>query len=574
MSEFRGWTSGRLFYLIALINLLVVTLTLAVLTIWAYGNHVRFRQIRDLSDLSMVSLHNNQFPDEVLVSKLLMRREVPHRIIRLGTAPELKQDTITLNTSSGTETVQRLTGFRFKRFYPEFLTEGWSYHLTKGIAGSGANHLLVSGGEKPLAIAIKVGVDSPMLKTSVVFGLVLILVMSLLMILSAATARRYVSIPMTQLLDISRKIGRGQWDIPVDLGFPGEIGFLARQIDSVLKEVRGTIDNLEIVVDERTRLLQETNERLSEQSRFKSQFLANMSHEVRTPLNAIIGYNELLLFRNYNSMPEVADELTGLQKTLNGISLSDSSFGKLVDFLVIQYEESALDPSEILVSSLEFLLDGIGLDSETRAQLQESLDAMKKLVTHEKNKIHGNIANTKDSCMYLLKLINNILDISKIEADRFELIMEDMSVEELFAELRSPIRSYLRRFQKEGLVEVDFDYPGSYLPFKADRVKVRQVLLNLLSNAVKYTPEGKVTLCFERHSDEVHFLVKDTGLGIKEEDAGKLFHEFVRLDNGRQIEGTGLGLALSKKITELHGGKITLESEIGRGSVFTVRLPV
>jgi signal transduction histidine kinase len=113
--------------------------------------------------------------------------------------------------------------------------------------------------------------------------------------------------------------------------------------------------------------------------------------------------------------------------------------------------------------------------------------------------------------------------------------------------------------------------------FQADERKVKQILLNLLSNAVKFTPEGgKVNVSAKLNADKIEIAVKDTGVGISAEDQAKLFEEFrqVGKDSARKAEGTGLGLALTKKFVELHGGAIHVESEPGKGSTFMFSLPM
>jgi signal transduction histidine kinase len=112
---------------------------------------------------------------------------------------------------------------------------------------------------------------------------------------------------------------------------------------------------------------------------------------------------------------------------------------------------------------------------------------------------------------------------------------------------------------------------------KADRVKIRKTLLNLLSNSVKFTPEkGSVTLEVKKLGNYVQFAVKDTGIGISENDQKYLFYEFTQVDSdhNRKYEGTGLGLALVKKFVEMHGGKVWVKSELGKGSCFYFEIPV
>ena len=184
--------------------------------------------------------------------------------------------------------------------------------------------------------------------------------------------------------------------------------------------------------------------------------------------------------------------------------------------------------------------------------------------------------NISDASRTLLSIINDILDISKIESGKMEIIPVEY---ELFSVLNDCYNMNLSRASEKGLSfepEIDGNLPSVLY---GDEVRIRQIINNLLSNAVKYTETGKVILRLRELSrnggaSRIEISVEDTGKGIKEEDKEKLFGNFTRLDEekNRNIEGTGLGLSLTKKLVELMGGEIAVRSEYGKGSVFTVRL--
>lgn len=184
--------------------------------------------------------------------------------------------------------------------------------------------------------------------------------------------------------------------------------------------------------------------------------------------------------------------------------------------------------------------------------------------------------NINSASQTLLSIVNDILDISKIESGKMELIPVEY---ELFSVLNDCYNMTLSRAAEKGLTfEMDID---SGLPsvLYGDEVRIRQIINNFLSNAVKYTETGKVILRLKElsRSDgaaKLEIVVEDTGKGIREEDKDKLFSNFTRLDEerNRNIEGTGLGLSLTQKLVQLMGGEISVESEYGKGSVFTVRL--
>jgi signal transduction histidine kinase len=279
---------------------------------------------------------------------------------------------------------------------------------------------------------------------------------------------------------------------------------------------------LEHKVERRTIKLQESSERafrLAEQaqvaSRAKSEFLANMSHELRTPLNHIIGFTELVAHKDCGDLNEVQEE----------------------------YLKDALQSSR-----------------------------------------------------HLLSLVNDILDLSKVEAGKLNLEIATIDLRGLLEGAPGMIREKALQHRIQLLTEID----GIPEMIQADGRKLKQILYNLLANAVKFTPDGgTVTLSarslsyrdggwFSRDGQAVQLpaiqeenldgnglidiSVRDTGVGIKKEDLERIFSAFEQADNsaGRRFQGTGLGLSLTRRLVELHGGKIWAESEgEGKGSTLT-----
>jgi len=171
-----------------------------------------------------------------------------------------------------------------------------------------------------------------------------------------------------------------------------------------------------------------------------------------------------------------------------------------------------------------------------------------------------------------LDLINDILDLSKVEAGQMFLELETVSITETVGQVMNTIEPIAA---KKGVrVEANVGGAGRV---QADPHKMVQMLLNLVSNAVKFTPEGgSVTIAVQRQAEIVEISVTDTGIGIAKSDLDRLFREFQQLDSGpgRHQEGTGLGLALTKRLAALHGGDVRVVSELGKGSVFTLELPL
>jgi len=175
----------------------------------------------------------------------------------------------------------------------------------------------------------------------------------------------------------------------------------------------------------------------------------------------------------------------------------------------------------------------------------------------------------KNSANHLLALINDIIDISKIEAGKVEITIEEFDLSILAQEIKD---SFAVVAGKKGL-ELLLQTPT--LIIKSDRRRTEQILVNFISNAVKFTDKGEIEIKIVKKDKMVEMSVRDKGIGIKKEDMDKLFKTFSRIPvKDRIIEGTGLGLYLSKKIADLLGGEIKAESEFGKGSVFTLTLPL
>ncbi|MCR5848029.1 MAG: response regulator [Lachnospiraceae bacterium] len=242
----------------------------------------------------------------------------------------------------------------------------------------------------------------------------------------------------------------------------------------------------------------------------KSEFLANMSHEIRTPINAVLGMNEMIL------------------------------------------RESL----------------------EARDMLPQEREEIIKIFSDICN-YSGNIESAGNN---LLSIINDILDFSKIEAGKMELVESNYKLSSVLNDVSNMISFKAKSKNLEYIVEVDETLPdGLY----GDEVRVRQIITNLLNNAVKYTQKGSICLSVNEGKSEYNDFanlvvkVKDTGIGIKEEDISKLFNKFERVDmkNNSTVEGTGLGLAITGSLLTMMGGDIKVESEYGKGSVFSVSIP-
>jgi hypothetical protein len=173
---------------------------------------------------------------------------------------------------------------------------------------------------------------------------------------------------------------------------------------------------------------------------------------------------------------------------------------------------------------------------------------------------------------HLLAVINDILDLSKIEAGKMELYLETFELRPVIDDVATTVRPLVEQHGNQ----FELQAAASLGAMRADVTRVRQVLLNLLSNASKFTDQGRITLAVERVGAEIVFRVRDTGIGMTPDQLGKLFQAFAQADvsTASKYGGTGLGLAISRRFCEMMGGSVTVESTPGSGSTFTVRLPI
>ena len=188
------------------------------------------------------------------------------------------------------------------------------------------------------------------------------------------------------------------------------------------------------------------------------------------------------------------------------------------------------------------------------------------------DKAQGVLERVQSNGRHLLGLINDVLDLSKIEAGQLVLTVEEYSVADMVATVLSATESLARAKN----LKLGSDVPTGLPTGTGDARRLTQVLLNLVGNAIKFTDQGSVEVRAAEVAGRFELSVVDTGFGIAPEDQGKIFEEFQQVDNSstRKKGGTGLGLSISRRIVELHGGRITVESEVGKGSIFKVTVPV
>lgn len=250
-----------------------------------------------------------------------------------------------------------------------------------------------------------------------------------------------------------------------------------------------------------------------------------------------------------------------------GITLESETF--LERSMIDRIEKEAADSANRAKSS--FLAN---MSHEIRTPMNAILGMDEMILREAKDsRIRKYAADIQSAGKTLLSIINDILDLSKIESGKMELVPTEY---ELAAVLNDIVNMTKNKAREKGLtydMTVEPDIPSV---LRGDEIRIRQIILNLVNNAVKYTATGGVSLhiSFDREENRLRVRVEDTGTGIRPEDMERLFSSFRRLDEtkNRNIEGTGLGLSITKQLIEMMGGNITVESEYGKGSVFTAEM--
>lgn len=196
------------------------------------------------------------------------------------------------------------------------------------------------------------------------------------------------------------------------------------------------------------------------------------------------------------------------------------------------------------------------------------------LENHNNNNCYGKYNNVlKQNCYRLLRLINNLIDITKIDAGYLKLTIGKYDIIKLVEDITQSVVAYATTKN----IELLFDTEEEELEIYCDPDKIERIVLNLLSNAIKFTPsKGNILVYMSREADDVVLKVKDSGIGIPEDMLDVVFERFRQVDKSltRQNEGSGIGLSLLKSLVELHGGTVTVTSELNKGSEFIVRLPI
>ncbi len=427
-----------------------------------------------------------------------------------------------------------------------------------------------------------------------------------------------ISEPINKLKNAAQEFGKGKFDTRVDIISGDEVGILASTFNEMAGEIKQDITDLK-----------EAKDIIERQGRF-SRTVINSMNDALSVIDVndfrIVGVNPVFLkiyglkeedvigkpcyqITHQRSQPcQPPDDICPLVETLKTGKLSTAEHihysngkktyveisaspitdetGKIIQVIHIARDiterkraEEMQRENERLILANQAKSDFLAVMShELRTPLNAVIGFSELLMQsragalNEKQETY--MGNVLSSGKHLLNLVNGILDLTKIESGKMEMLYEKFSVPQTVDETLELIQTGAEKrnviLKKEIEPQLEF--------IEADKRKFKQVLFNLLSNAIKFSkPEGGlVTVRAKMTGDMAEFSVSDTGIGIKEEDMGKLFRAFQQIDYGiaRKYGGTGLGLAITKQLVELHGGTIRVESKYSEGSTFTFVLPV
>ena len=270
---------------------------------------------------------------------------------------------------------------------------------------------------------------------------------------------------------------------------------------------------------------------------------------------------------NRDELGELAVQLSATSRELARLDAEQRSAAQELAALNAKLQQASVAKSEFLAN----------MSHELRTPLNAILGFTEMLTDGLYGPVPADfrepLADVQTNGRHLLRLINDVLDLSKIEAGRMELSLGEYSAEEVANTVRASLRSLAEEKGLEFRVEVDSGLPEIML---GDAKRITQCLLNLAGNALKFTKRGRVTIRVAREGDSVHYSVSDTGIGIPPDQLQAVFTEFRQLDATvtREFGGSGLGLSITKKFVEMHGGRIWVESRLHEGSTFHFTIPL
>ncbi len=422
----------------------------------------------------------------------------------------------------------------------DFMSEGASGHepeaeITTGIDGNQVVTSHVDLGEPDWAVVIEMPVTEAY--SSVMNEIFLIAVAAAFSLLAAVSGSVYLSRritkPIKTLRDAVVDIGSGKLGTKIEIASKNEIGDLASSFNKMASDLRLSHDELRQHASELERNVRERtldlDQKVSELTETKTAVL-NMMDDMDSTNRELV---------------ETKEELENSFKKLSEVD------AKKDQFISIAAHELKTPLTSIHGFSQLLHNDAIVADSEKRKKYLGIIDSESKR---------------------LANLVNEILDLSRIDLGTIKFVFDNVDVNEIMESVKSEMDVPVGEHGLKSEYHVEKNLPKIF----TDRERLTQVLINLINNSVKYTPKGKITVTVKKTGRYIQFSVSDTGIGIAKENMEKVFERFYQVDSSytRKAGGTGLGLSLCKEFIEMLGGRIWVESVLGRGSTFNFALPV
>lgn len=374
--------------------------------------------------------------------------------------------------------------------------------------------------------------------------LVIILVVSV--ITTSLIFAKSILKPLGELTKGAGIIGKGGLEHKVEVKTKDEIGELANAFNRMTSILTSNLKTITASHDELNKEITERKQAEEELRKLKEELEVKVAERTKELQESVQKLN-----KGQKAMLLMVEDLNQTSKELKKANIKLKGLDHLKSMFIASMSHELRTPLNSIIGLTGIILQGIS-GKITEVQRKE-------------------LMMVKNSANHLLVLINDIIDVSKIEAGKVELVIEELDLSELIQEVSN---SFKIAVDKKGL-KLSLETPERLI-IKSDKRRAKQVIINLMSNAVKYMDKGEIEIKAAKKDECVEVSVADTGIGIKKENIKMLFKQFSRIHVAgmTRVEGTGLGLYISKKIADLLGGEIEAKSEFGKGSKFTFTLPL
>ena len=375
---------------------------------------------------------------------------------------------------------------------------------------------------------------------------ILVIILAVSVITTSLIFAKSILKPLGELTIGAGIIGKGGLEHKVEVKTKDEIGELANAFNRMTSILTSNLKTITASHDELNKEITERKQTEEELRKLKEELEVKVAERTKELQESVQKLN-----KGQKAMLLMVEDLNQTSKELKEANIKLKGLDHLKSMFIASMSHELRTPLNSIIGLTGIILQGIS-GKITEVQRKE-------------------LMMVKNSANHLLVLINDIIDVSKIEAGKVELVIEELDLSELIQEVSN---SFKIAVDKKGL-KLSLETPERLI-IKSDKRRAKQVIINLMSNAVKYMDKGEIEIKAAKKDECVEVSVADTGIGIKKENIKMLFKQFSRIHVAgmTRVEGTGLGLYISKKIADLLGGEIEAKSEFGKGSKFTFTLPL